>query len=118
MKYGGFTTGGLNFDAKVRRESFEPIDLFYAHIGGMDAFAKGLKIAAAILADGELAGMVKDRYGSWDARHRRRDRGRQARLRLAGEVHARQGRRRAEPERPAGTVRERGQPLRVLRGFA
>ena len=67
MKYGGFTTGGLNFDAKVRRESFEPIDLFYAHIGGMDAFAKGLKIAAAIRADAELARMVKDRYASWDA---------------------------------------------------
>jgi len=66
LKYGGFTTGGLNFDAKVRRESFEPVDLFHAHIGGMDAFAKGLKIAAAIRADGVLAGMVKDRYGSWD----------------------------------------------------
>ncbi|MCE5266878.1 MAG: xylose isomerase [Planctomycetaceae bacterium] len=67
LKYGGFTTGGLNFDAKVRRESFEPIDLFHAHIGGMDAFAKGLKIAAAIRADGQLAKMVKDRYGSWDS---------------------------------------------------
>ncbi|MEN6451355.1 MAG: xylose isomerase [Thermoguttaceae bacterium] len=67
LKYGGFTTGGLNFDAKVRRESFEPIDLFYAHIGGMDAFAKGLKIAAAIRADGELARMVNDRYASWDS---------------------------------------------------
>ena len=66
LNYGGFTTGGLNFDAKVRRESFEPIDLFYAHIGGMDAFAKGLKIAAAIRADGELARMVKARYASWD----------------------------------------------------
>jgi xylose isomerase len=66
LKYGGFTTGGLNFDSKVRRESFEPIDLFYAHIGGMDAFAKGLKIAAAIRADGELARMVKDRYSTWD----------------------------------------------------
>ena len=54
LKYGGFTTGGLNFDAKVRRESFEPVDLFHAHIGGMDAFAKGLKIAAAILADSEF----------------------------------------------------------------
>ena len=41
LKMGGFTTGGLNFDAKVRRESFEPIDLFHAHIGGMDAFARG-----------------------------------------------------------------------------
>jgi len=45
---GGFRAGGLNFDAKVRRESFEPVDLFHAHIGGMDAFARGLKIAAAI----------------------------------------------------------------------
>ena len=67
MKYGGLTTGGLNFDAKVRRESFEPIDLFYAHVGGMDAFAKGLKIAAAIRAEGTLAQMVKNRYASWDA---------------------------------------------------
>lgn len=67
LKYGGFTTGGLNFDAKVRRESFEPVDLFYAHIGGMDAFAKGLKIAAAIRAEGDLAKMVKERYRSWDA---------------------------------------------------
>ena len=67
MKYGGFTTGGLNFDAKVRRESFEPIDLFYAHIGGMDAFAKGLKIAAAMRASGELEAMKNARYQSWDS---------------------------------------------------
>ena len=63
---GGFTTGGTNFDAKVRRESFEPVDLFYAHIGGMDAFARGLKIAAAIRKDGRLAQFVKNRYSSWD----------------------------------------------------
>jgi xylose isomerase len=50
----------------VRRESFEPIDLFYAHVGGMDAFARGLKIAAAIRADGQLADFVKQRYSSWD----------------------------------------------------
>ena len=67
LKYGGFKTGGVNFDAKVRRESFEPIDLFYAHIGGMDAFARGLKIAAAIRKDGRLAGFVKNRYASWDS---------------------------------------------------
>jgi xylose isomerase len=67
LKYGGFTTGGVNFDAKVRRESFEPIDLFHAHIGGMDAFARGLKIAAAIRADGRLADFVQNRYRSWDA---------------------------------------------------
>jgi xylose isomerase len=67
LKYGGFTTGGVNFDAKVRRESFEPIDLFYAHIGAMDAFARGLKIAAAIRKDGRLAEFVKQRYSSWDS---------------------------------------------------
>ena len=63
---GGFKSGGLNFDAKVRRESFEPVDLFHAHIGGMDAFARGLKIAAAIRKDGRLARFVKERYASWD----------------------------------------------------
>lgn len=67
LKYGGFTTGGVNFDAKVRRESFEPVDLFYAHIGGMDAFARGLKIAAAIRKDGRLAEFVRQRYASWDS---------------------------------------------------
>ncbi len=67
MKYGGLTTGGVNFDAKVRRESIEPVDLFHAHIGGMDAFARGLKIAAAIRKDGRLAKFVKDRYASWDS---------------------------------------------------
>jgi xylose isomerase len=67
LKYGGLTTGGVNFDAKVRRESFEPVDLFHAHIGGMDAFARGLKIAAAIRKDGRLADFVKGRYASWDS---------------------------------------------------
>ncbi|HQU46737.1 MAG TPA: xylose isomerase, partial [Pirellulales bacterium] len=67
LKYGGLTPGGVNFDAKVRRESFEPIDLFYAHIGGMDAFARGLKIAAAIRADGQLEKLLKERYASWDS---------------------------------------------------
>jgi xylose isomerase len=67
LKMGGFTSGGTNFDAKVRRESFEPVDLFHAHIGGMDAFARGLKIAAAIRKDGRLADFVKTRYSSWDS---------------------------------------------------
>ena len=65
LKY-GLSPGGVNFDAKVRRESFEPIDLFYAHIGSMDAFARGLKIAAAIRADGVLDRMLNERYSSWD----------------------------------------------------
>ncbi len=66
LKMGGFTTGGLNFDAKVRRESFEPVDLFHAHIGGMDAFARGLKTAAAIVEDGRLDGLLKQRYSTFD----------------------------------------------------
>ncbi|MCI0685146.1 MAG: xylose isomerase [Gemmataceae bacterium] len=64
---GGLAPGGVNFDAKVRRESFEPVDLFHAHIGGMDAFAVGLKLAAKIRQDGVLKDFVKQRYGSWDA---------------------------------------------------
>ncbi len=67
LKMGGFTTGGLNFDAKVRRESFEPEDLFLAHIAGMDTFARGLKIAARIRQDGRIADFVKERYSSWDS---------------------------------------------------
>jgi xylose isomerase len=66
LKY-GLAPGGVNFDAKVRRESFEPIDLFHAHIGGMDAFARGLKIAASIRADGEFERLLKERYSSFDS---------------------------------------------------
>jgi xylose isomerase len=67
LEMGGLTTGGLNFDAKRRRESHEPIDLIHAHIGGMDAFAHGLKIAQAIRDDGRLAAFVQDRYSSFDS---------------------------------------------------
>jgi len=67
LKMGGFTTGGLNFDAKRRRESHEPEDLFHAHIGGMDAFARGLKIADKIIADGRFDEFVKTRYSSYDS---------------------------------------------------
>ena len=62
---GGLGSGGLNFDAKVRRESFTPEDLFHAHIGGMDAFALGLKLADRIRTDGVLDAFVEDRYASW-----------------------------------------------------
>ena len=67
LKYGGLGSGGVNFDAKVRRESIDAADLFHAHIGGMDAFARGLKIAAAIRADGGMEDFVKQRYSSWDS---------------------------------------------------
>ena len=66
LKHGGLGSGGVNFDAKVRRESFEPIDLFYAHIGSMDAYAKGLKVAAAMRADKALCGFIEERYSSFD----------------------------------------------------
>ena len=63
----GFTSGGLNFDAKRRRESFEPVDLFHAHILGMDTFAAGLEAAAAIRADGSLDAFLAGRYDSWSS---------------------------------------------------
>lgn len=66
LRHGGFTTGGLNFDAKVRRQSVDPVDLFHAHIGGMDAFARGLKIAAKCVKDGRIEKLVKARYAGWD----------------------------------------------------
>jgi xylose isomerase len=67
LKAGGFSTGGLNFDAKIRRNSVEPADLFEAHIGGMDSFAVGLEIAQRILDDGKIPGFVKKRYASFNS---------------------------------------------------
>lgn len=66
-KGGGLTTGGLNFDAKVRRQSIDPEDLFYAHIGAMDAFARGLKNAAKMIKRGKFEKAVKKRYADWDS---------------------------------------------------
>jgi xylose isomerase len=66
LEMGGLTTGGLNFDAKRRRESHEPIDLIHAHIGSMDAFARGLKVAHAIREDGRLKDFVDARYSTFD----------------------------------------------------
>ena len=67
LKAGGFTTGGLNFDAKIRRNSIDPADLFQAHIGGMDTFAVGLTIAQRIIDDGKLPAFVKKRYASFNS---------------------------------------------------
>ncbi|MCC7433628.1 MAG: xylose isomerase [Methanoregulaceae archaeon] len=64
LAMGGFTTGGLNFDAKIRRQSFETSDLFHAHIGGMDAFAIGLKVAHAMHEDGRIKELKAARYGA------------------------------------------------------
>ncbi|OGO56541.1 MAG: xylose isomerase [Chloroflexi bacterium RBG_16_72_14] len=65
LKGGGFTTGGFNFDAKLRRQSTHRSDLFHAHIGGMDTLARALLVAAAMLEDGALAARVEDRYAGW-----------------------------------------------------
>jgi xylose isomerase len=66
LAQGGLGSGGLNFDAKVRRGSTDPEDLFVAHIGGMDSFARGLKVAAKLRQDGVLKDFVSNRYSSYD----------------------------------------------------
>ena len=62
---GGFTNGGLNFDAKARRGSYTPEDLFYSYISGMDAFALGLKLADKMIKDGRIDKFVEERYASY-----------------------------------------------------
>jgi xylose isomerase len=67
LKAGGLGSGGFNFDAKLRRPSIDPEDLFHAHIGGMDAYALAFRIARRILADGVFTDFVADRYASFDS---------------------------------------------------
>ncbi|MBM7342957.1 xylose isomerase [Pantoea coffeiphila] len=67
LKAGGLTSGGLNFDAKVRRQSTDKYDLFHGHIGGMDTMALALKVAARMIEDGELEQTVADRYAGWSS---------------------------------------------------
>ena len=68
IKAGGLGTGGYNFDAKIRRQSIDPDDLLIAHVGSMDACARGLLIAEAIIKDGKLDGFVEDRYAGWSGK--------------------------------------------------
>jgi len=65
LQAGGFTTGGINFDAKIRRQSIDAEDLFHGHIGGMDTCAHALLVAAAMIEDGALAAAVRERYAGW-----------------------------------------------------
>jgi xylose isomerase len=67
-KNGGFSTGGINFDAKIRRQSIEPDDLFHAHIGGMDVCARGLIAAAKMIEDRALDSFIEDRYSGWSGK--------------------------------------------------
>ncbi len=65
LKSGGFTSGGTNFDAKIRRQSIDPVDLIASHVGGMDICARGLKAAAAMIEDGGLEAALEERYARW-----------------------------------------------------
>jgi len=65
LQAGGLGSGGFNFDAKIRRQSVDPTDLFHAHIGGMDVLARSLLAAERMIGDGKLAGFVEDRYTGW-----------------------------------------------------
>jgi xylose isomerase len=67
LRAGGFTTGGCNFDAKIRRQSLEPDDLLIGHVGGMDVCARALLMAADMIEDGVLPQFVADRYSGWKA---------------------------------------------------
>lgn len=69
LRAGGFSTGGTNFDAKLRRQSLDATDLIAAHVGGMDICARGLKAAAAMIEDGGLETALRDRYAGWDSGH-------------------------------------------------
>ena len=89
LRGGGLHAGGFNFDAKLRRQSVDATDLFHAHIGGMDAIARGLLAAEAMLADGRLQRFVDERYAGWDgALGREILAGRQSLEDLAGHVLA------------------------------
>jgi xylose isomerase len=66
LKAGGLGSGGFNFDAKLRRQSVDPVDLFHAHIGGMDTLAEALLVASRLLVDGGLQKFVDNRYAGWD----------------------------------------------------
>lgn len=67
LRAGGFTTGGTNFDAKLRRQSLDPVDLIAGHAGAMDICARGFKAAAAMLEDGRLEALRAERYAGWDS---------------------------------------------------
>ena len=67
LRAGGFSTGGINFDAKVRRQSIDAADLFHAHIGAIDILARGLLGAAALIENGRLEGFLQERYAGWNS---------------------------------------------------
>ena len=91
LQGGGFTTGGFNFDAKLRRQSTDRTDLFHAHIGGIDTLARALLVAADLLERGTLAQPLEERYAGWN--------GPLGRAILDGASRSRRSRRRSPPAR-------------------
>ena len=67
LQGGGFTTGGINFDSKVRRQSIDPEDMFYGHVGAMDVCARALLVAEKMILDGRVANLVNERYAGWQS---------------------------------------------------
>ena len=113
LRAGGFTTGGMNFDAKIRRQSIEPDDLLHAHVGSMDATAKALLNAEAIIKDGALQKFVDDRYAGWKGSARQGHPRRQEEPRRPREARRGQEARPAAEERPAGISGGAGQPVHL-----
>ena len=66
VQHGGLGSGGFNFDAKVRRQSIDPVDLFHGHVGGLDQLARALLGVEALAADGRVDRFVTDRYAGWN----------------------------------------------------
>jgi xylose isomerase len=67
LQGGGFTTGGLNFDAKIRRQSLDPADLLHGHVGGIDTSARALLVAERMIKDGALQRHLDERYAGWNS---------------------------------------------------
>ena len=106
LRGGGFTTGGLNFDTKLRRQSIDRNDLFIGHIGGMDTMARSLLAAATIITEGELDQRLTDRYAGWD--------GELGSSILAGAVSLRDLRQRADRQGEPARVSGRQEQLEIL----
>ena len=113
LKAGGLGTGGFNFDAKVRRQSIEPVDLLYGHIGGIDTLARALVAAAAMIEDGALDRFVAERYAGWDRGEGAGDAGGPSATSLISPRGSSAKARSAAALRPSGISRERGQSLSV-----
>jgi len=88
---GGFTTGGFNFDAKLRRQSVDPSDLYLAHIGGVDTLARALLAAADVVSEGQLRTLQKERYQEWGGELGRRIDGGEFTLSALADYAAEQG---------------------------